>query len=306
MKKRIIAIFLCLVMTAFVFSSCGDGKNDPADAKTETNGTSDTAKPPVETENSNIAAPAGEIRITFDGGSISADNPHEAVEINGSTVKVKAAGRYVFSGTLDDGAIIVEAAKTDKVELVLEGVNITNSKSAPLYIMSCDKAKIILSDGSENFLTDAVNYVFENGEDKPNACLYSSEDIDFEGEGSLTVIGNYNNGIGSKNDIDIESGIIKVRAVNNGIKGNDSVSIFGGVVTIEGADDGIKSDNEIDPEKGFVRIDGGEVFVAADDDAIQAYSSVEVNGGSLITNAGGKAINCDGSVTLAEGVLTEN
>ncbi len=302
MKNRIITILLCLVMTAFVFSSCGETENNFAD----TSGVADTSKNSVETESNSVSAPEGEINITFESNSIAVDKAHEAVEINGSTVKIRAAGKYIFSGTLDDGAIIVDAPKTDIVDLVLAGVNITNSQSAPIYIMSCDKADIILADGSENFLTDAKNYKFENGEDKPNACLYSSEDIDFEGNGSLTVVGNFNNGIGSKNDIDIESGIITVRAVNNGIKGNDSVSIFGGQITIEGADDGIKSDNETEAEKGFVRIQGGEIFITADDDAIQAFSAVEVNGGSLITNAGGKAINCDGSITLAEGVLTEN
>ena len=299
MKKRIIAFLLCLVMTAFVFSSCGESEKIPAETQNDTDQMSDTEK-------NDVAVPEGEIKITFDGSTVSVDKPHDAVEISGTTVNIKAAGRYVFSGTLEDGAIIVDAPKTDKVDLVLAGVSITNSQSAPLYIKSCDKADIILPLGCENFLTDAVNYKFENGEDKPNACIYSSEDIDFEGEGSLTVVGNYNNGIGSKNDIDIESGIINVRAVNNGIKGNDSVSILGGAITIEGADDGIKSDNETDPAKGFVRINGGEIKITADDDAVQAYTSVEVNGGSLVTNAGGKAINCDGSVTLAEGVLDEN
>ena len=302
MKNRILAILLCLVMTAFAFSSCGNTENNSE----ETKGTAAVSEAPAESEKPEIAAPEGDINITFEGDSVSADKEHEALEIIGSTVKIKAAGRYIFSGTLNDGAIVVEAPKTDKVDIVLAGVNITNSQSAPVYIMSCDKAKIVLEDGSENFLTDAKNYKFENGEDKPNACIYSSEDIDFEGNGSLTVVGNYNNGIGSKNDIDIESGIITVRAANNGIKGNDSVSISGGKIIIEGADDGIKSDNETEAEKGFVRIDGGEIFITADDDAIQAFSAVTVNGGSLTTNAGGKAINCDGSITLAEGVLTEN
>lgn len=307
MQKRLISLMLAALLTLFALASCGDG------GKTDTNDTDGTQN---ESETDTFAdtsvgepdlyASVSDLKITFNGNSISVNEDDLGVQIDGNTVTLRASGKYTFSGTLDDGSIIVEAAKTDKVELVFDGVNITNSKSAPLYIKSCDKVTIILADGSENILTDAAKYELPYGEDKPNACLYSSEDIDFEGAGTLIVNGNYNNGIGSKNDIDIECGIIEVRAVNNAIKGNDSVSILGGTVRIIGADDGIKSDTETDPSKGFVRIEGGEVEITADDDAIQAYTSVSITGGKVITNAGGNAVNCDGSVTLAEGILTEN
>lgn len=307
MQKRLVSLMLAAIMTLFVLTSCGNsGKNDTPNTDTaqpsQASSTADTAS----SDEPSGYAPISEITIIFNGDSISASEENLGVQIGGSTVTLRAAGKYILTGTLNDGAVIVEAAKTDKVELVLDGVNITNSTSAPVYIKSCDKVTLTLADGSENHLTDAVNYRLPYGEDKPNACLYSSEDIDIEGTGSLTVIGNYNNGIGSKNDIDIEGGIIEVRAVNNAIKGNDSVSILGGTVTVTGADDGIKSDTETDPSKGFVRIEGGEISIKADDDAIQAYTSVSITGGKVTANAGGKAVNCDGNVTLAEGILTEN
>ena len=105
MKNRIFAILLCLIMTAFVFSSCGEPENDFA----ETKDISDVSEAPAESERNEIAAPEGEINITFEGDSISVDKDHEAVEIDGSTVKIKAAGKYIFKGTLNDGAILVDA-----------------------------------------------------------------------------------------------------------------------------------------------------------------------------------------------------
>lgn len=301
MKKRVFSflLFMAVLTAALTLTSCKDNR------KAFENDTKNTTASHTDKENAPDIGVNSDLEITFEGDSINAGGS-SAVLIDGSTVRIKAGGRYILAGTLHDGSVIVDAPKNEKVELVLNGVSIKCSKSAPLYIMSCDKVKIISAEGSINEFSDSVNYKLPDGEDKPNACIYSSEDIDFEGSGTIIVNGNYNNGIGSKNDIDIESGIIEVSAVNNAIKGNDSVSIMGGVVRITGSDDGIKSDNETDANKGFVRIENGAIEITADDDAIQAHSSVSITGGTITTNVGGKSVKCDGNITLAEGILTEN
>ena len=43
------------------------------------------------------------------------------------------------SGSLSDGMVIVDAEDTDKIQLVLDDVSISNSQSAALYIRSADK-----------------------------------------------------------------------------------------------------------------------------------------------------------------------
>ncbi len=64
--------------------------------------------------------------------------------------------------------------------------------------------------------TDAKTYVFSDPtETKPNACLYAGCDLKIKGKGSLIVEGNYNNGIGCKNDLEISNGQITVSAPNN-------------------------------------------------------------------------------------------
>jgi len=90
--------------------------------------------------------------------------------------------------------------------------NITNTKSAPIYVKSAEKVKIELADGKDNVLTDAEFYEFEDPQDnKPNACIYSRDDITIKGNGNLTVNADFNNGIGTSNDLKITGGNITVK-----------------------------------------------------------------------------------------------
>ena len=297
MTKKLFCVLLAALLSLCAFVSCETSEGDSQGSNGEnTSGIGEQAQLPL----------ISELDITFSGNKISASQSSSAIEINENVLTIKSGGKYTLTGELDGGRIIVNAPKTEKVELILFGINISCSDNAPIYVKSCDKVKIILEKGTINTLTDGVKYDLPSGEDKPNACLYSSEDIDIEGEGTLIVNANYNNGIASKNDIDIESGRIEISAKNNAIKGRDSVSILGGEVIITASDDGIKSDNDEDTSKGYVSIEGGKIEINATDDAIQACSSVSLTGGTVITAAEGKAINCDGNITLSEGVLTEN
>lgn len=314
--KKALRILLVLVFTlciAFTAVSCSekDSSKLPSDSgktenteNNENNENQNTGNTEVkETENN---TPSVNLALTFDGTSISCSEESDAVIIDGTTVTLKNPGTYTLKGTLTDGAVIVDTDKTNEVELVFDGVSITNKKGSPLYIKSCDKTTIVLSAGKENVLTDAVKYELAAGEKKPNACIYSSDDLTIEGEGKLTVAGKYNNGIASKNDIRIKGGELIISAVNNAIKGNDSVSVTGGKVTVTACDDGLKSDNDTEEGRGFVYIENAELNITANDDAIQAAQAVTVAGGSINVKCGGKNVNCAGDVNIVEGALTEN
>lgn len=237
---------------------------------------------------------AAAVAVTLADSGITVNGTGAAA--SGSVLTVTEAGTYRLSGTLTNGQIRVEVAKTDKVRLILDGVNITCQSGAPLYILSADKAVITLAQGSENSLTDSKFYTL-NTEGDPNACLFSKDDLTINGTGALTVKAVYNNGIASKNDLKIVSGRITVDAVNNGLKGKDSVCILNGTVAVS-AEDGIKADNETEAGRGYIRIDGGTVTVKASDDALQAITSVAVTGGKVTASAGGKDVNCDGTVNV--------
>lgn len=224
------------------------------------------------------------------------------VTVQGNALTIIQGGRYEVSGTLTDGQLRVCVEKTEKVELVFAGVSITNSSSAPLYVESADKVTVFLKAGTENTLTDAVTYRFPEGKDKPNACLYSSEDLTIEGEGKLIVNAKYNNGIASKNDLKIKGGDITVTAANNALKGNQSVLIQGGSLRLQGAD-GIKSDSLLENE-GWIEILGGTLELICSDDGIQAPLRVVITADASVTvRAADKDVNCDGMLDIANGSL---
>ena len=62
------------------------------------------------------------------------------VSIDGSTVTIKSEGTYILSGTLTDGMIIVEADDSAKVQIVLDGAEITSQASAAIYVSQQTKS----------------------------------------------------------------------------------------------------------------------------------------------------------------------
>lgn len=299
---------LCLLL---VFAGCEESNQDnPGNSAQPT----PTVDPSKEDDNNVVDAFTTEDGIrftkfdqtaTWEGDAVNiilnndtATASGDGVTINGSVVTITKAGTYILSGTLTDGQIIVEVAKEEKVQLVLNGVDITCSNSAAIYVKSADKVSLTLVKDTVNKVTDGLSYVYADGEDEPNACIFSKDDLSINGEGALQVEGNYNNGIASKNDLKIVSGTISVTALNNGLKGKDSVCIMGGNITIDVDGDGIKSDNEVESENGYVYIYNGTINIDAAEDGIQAITAVTVKNGDITIDAGDKQVACKGTKTI--------
>ena len=234
------------------------------------------------------------------GSEITADG--EGVSIEGSTVTITAAGTYRINGTLSDGQIAVDAGDEGVVRLILDDTDITNTTGAAIAVMTAEKAIVILADGTQNTLTDAAMYVFADGEDEPNAALYSASDLTIGGEGSLTVYGNYNDGITSKDGLIIDAGHISVEAVDDGIRGKDYVVVNGGTLDITAGGDGIKADNVEDTDRGYIVVADGIVGITAGGDAIQAETDVVITDGNLTVSAGGGSTASLGADDSAKGI----
>ena len=216
----------------------------------------------------------------------------DKVEITKSTAVIKSAGTYVFSGTLKDGQIIVDVDKEETVRLVFNGVSLTCTSLAPVYLKG-GNVIITLTEGTENTLEDGSVYEFEDeGAKEPKAAVFSKDDLTFNGTGTLHVIGNYCHGIQCKDDLKFISGTYIISAVNDGIVGKDSVSIRDGHFTIESGDDGIKASNTEDSDKGYVLIENGFFQIMADGDGIQAETLLRINGGDfeITTGDGGQNV----------------
>ena len=297
MKRNFALIFLILSMTAL--TACSSNADSPIEVKADTAienefnqdttaivQSADSYSDDSDSNDDTVLAGS----ISLEGDSINTEG--SGISVDGSTATITAAGTYQISGTLNDGQIRVDASDKDEVEIILDRASITNSTSAPIYILGAKEVKIKLAEGSINTVTDGSNYLFtDEDSDEPNAAIFSKSDLTIKGSGSLTVNANYNNGIASKDDLDIKNGVITINAVNDGLKGKDSIEIEDATITINAGADGIQSTNDSDAEKGFITIDSGIINITAELDGIQAETNLTVNGGTITLLTGGGSVN---------------
>lgn len=247
-------------------------------------------------------------RIVLNGDAIAVEG--DGVTVNGTTATIASAGTYVVVGSLVDGQIIVDTADEETVRLVLSGVDIHSSTSAPLFVSDAEEVVIILANGTENSVSDAASYVFANADqDEPNAALFSTSDLTISGDGSLTVDAHCNDGIASKDGLIIAGGTITVNAVDDGIRGKDYLVVKAGSITVTAEGDGLKADNEEDATKGYISVEGGSVNITSGGDAIEAQTDVLLTGGELDLTAGGGSnarIAADASAKGIKGVVNVN
>jgi len=228
--------------------------------------------------------------VSLNGNSITMNGTGAAIE--GNVITITSAGTYSIRGTLKDGQIRVDTQDADSVKLILNGMDISSSSSAPLYVVNAEKTIITLADGTKNYVTDGNSYVAEiTSSDEPNAAIFSKDDLTINGGGSLVVDANYNDGITSKDDLKINGGTITVNAVNDGVRGRDSVVVKGGTTTIKADGDGIQANNDDDSTKGYVSIEDGTISIIAGADGIQAETSLTISGGSITVSSGGSSAN---------------
>lgn len=232
---------------------------------------------------------ASSTQITLQGNSINVRG--SGASVAGSVVTITAAGTYVLSGALDNGQIVVFTGKEDVVRLVLNGVQLSCSSSAPIYSRQSQKTILILPEGSHNSIEDGNTYTLPEGDDAPNAAVFCQDDLTINGSGSLTVKGNYNNGIGTKDNLIITGGSIEVAAQNDGLKGRDSIAVNGGIINVNAGGDGLQSNNDEDPNKGWICLDGGVLNIIAGNDGIQAQTTLQINHGEFSLRTGGGSIN---------------
>lgn len=306
MKKRkaFIAILLCFSLS---FAACGDGNadsdGDGINAVTDEDGNikytdSDGntlevvygaidelgaddlfSKRDFKTEYDDGEA----VHIALADGASSADGG--SVEINGDVVTITDEGVYVISGTLSNGSIVVNAEKSDKLMLVLDGVNVEAVGTAALYVMSADKVFVMLADGSENTLSSVGD--FEETDEGVDAAVYSKDDVTFNGTGALTVVSECGHGIVSKDDAKFTGGKYTVTASKHAISANDRVCIADGEYILTSGKDGIHSENKKDTSLGLVYVSGGSLNIKSDGDGIDASASVQIDGGELDFVTGG-------------------
>lgn len=288
-KKSILSLVLAVL---FVFSACGS--TDLAQSESSSTEQSETeAEQPISTAGSSDMFTDKDMEIGYNEETstwitLSGDNASsnsDTVQVSGSTVTITDAGTYILSGSLEDGMIIVNAEDTDKVQLVLKGVQITSSTSAAIYVLQADKVFITTASGTQNTLVNGGEYVAID-DNNIDGVIFSKSDLTLNGDGTLTISANAGHGIVSKDDLVITSGTYNITAASHGISGKDSVRIANGTYTIESGKDGIHAENTEDSSMGFLYVGGGTFDITADGDGMSASSYLQIENGTFTITSG--------------------
>jgi len=223
------------------------------------------------------AAKCANITLSDEGCKTDSKN----VLVDGSVITITGEGDYILNGALSDGQIVVDVDKTEKVQLVLDGVNITSKTSAAIYVKKADKVFVTLADGTENILANGG--VFEAVDDNQiDAVIFSKDDLTLNGTGALSIQSPVGHGIVSKDDLVVTSGKYQISASSHGMTGKDSVAIADGDFHIAAGKAAIKSVNDDDITMGNVYIMGGKYTLSAGTDGINALNTIQVSGGEIV------------------------
>ena len=301
MKKKFLATILALAL-ALSLAACGSSKEE----NSQTNETSNTAvensnENTQNTENTNVIVKTDEVVATANvtsTGAIDASDLFSKRDLtqtsdtenatyytlkDGEDINITAAGVYVFSGNASEVTITVNAGDEDKVQLVLNGANITNSDFPCIYVKSADKVFVTTIDGTENTLTVSGTFTAD-GDTNTDAVIFSRDDLVLNGLGTLNI-SSTDNGVSCKDDLKVTGGTINITAADCALEANDSVAIADGVLTLKATNDGIHAENDDDNSVGYVYICGGTVNINAADDGIHATTIFQIDGGNVNVNA---------------------
>ena len=297
LDKICVAIVICsLVLTVLFMNGEALGITKIVDEDAEQN--SDSAYFTTNDQNGSWdTTGAAVITLTGDGASISGNG---AYAYDGDVV-IAEAGRYVFSGSLTDGSIIVDAHDSSKVWILLDGVEINCSDDACIQVDQADKVFLTLAEGSQNIVTSGSAYSDTALSDGTDGAVFAHDDLTINGSGSLTVTAQYSHGISANDDLVITGGTITISAVEDAIHANDSIRIKEAAITVTAGDDGVLTANEV--ENGYLYIESGTLDITASGDGIHTTGDITVAGGEINISAVDDGIHSDSSVYVTDGTV---
>ena len=213
----------------------------------------------------------------------------DAYKLEGTTLIFTSVSEdtvYSVSGTFK-GNIIIDTGDGYKFDLELRGLSLVCDYTNPITVISGDNVDITAKKGTKNYVYDTRPAIDSTDEALFSAAIHSLVDLEICGKGELTVISESNNGIHSKDDLQVKNLTLFVACIDNSLKGNDGVEIEGGTTTlIASGGDCIKTTSSDISEKGNQRgsitITGGTHTLYAACDGIDAAYNACVDDSSTV------------------------
>ena len=324
--KKAAAAALALI-TAISLSACGSKSTGSTTSESQANNVKSTATTgeisgekllsAMKKTLTTVPNTKNAVNITLSGTKATISG--KGVSQKDGVITIEKAGTYVFKGTYT-GRIVVNAPKAS-VTILLNGATINADDSAALYVAKASDVTLYLQKGTENLLSDGKTYSFSDelsskDDDEPNACIYSKSDLLIAGEGSLSVTGNYNNGIRSNDTLRIEAATLTVKAEKHGISAKDYLESLKAKITVTAGGDAVRATNSKDTKLGYILLSDTTLSATSTNDGVQAETvlasedstvKVQSGGGSgqkTADNESAKGLKAESEVYLLSGTYT--
>ena len=306
MRKRI-SMILIIAMMALVPTACGSGETSEntnmstvSAEQTQEDSTENTEASKNESTSDNKNEATATANVTSDGMIDATDmfterdlqqtaDTSEAKSItlkDGEDITISEAGVYVVSGSSKNATIYVEAGDEDKVQIVLDGVSMTNEDMPCIYVKSGDKV-FVTTTGEESSLSVTGDFK-DDGDTNLDAVIFSKEDLVLNGTGTLNITSS-DNAVTSKDTLKVTGGNINIDCSGSGLEAHDAIEIADGNINITNSNDGLHAEDNDDDSVGYIYICGGTFNINAKDDAIHATTIIQIDGGDY-TLVGGECI----------------
>lgn len=263
---------------------------------------------------------SGATYFTFsDTGIAVTEGSYDGYKISGTSLSIKSSGTYVVSGSCEGGTIVIKKNVTG-VTLVLNGLTLSASATAPITCNKGSEVTIVAAAGTVNNLSDDEynnDDIYTDEElypDIENAVIKCKDgsNVTICGTGTINVTSNGKNGVKGGYDLyeededgnatetllstaslTIKEVTLNIKAtVNDGLKSDKELNILSGNITVSAADDGIKCDYVMNI--GAEGTAGPTITVTDSVEGIEA-ATLNVYSGNITVNASDDGINAANS-----------
>ena len=279
MKRKIISL---LLLTALLLTSCVNEKTDGGGATDD-----------IPDDNSSYGDDLNDLGVydgLFDGSSsaitvncISGTPDCYTLENNVLTFTALSADSvYSVTGTLS-GSITVDVGDEYKLDLEMHDFSLISDSVNPITVLSGNEVSIQAKKDTRNYIYDNRPAISDEDTTSLSGAIHSEVDLEIAGKGELYLVSENNNGIHSKDDLQVKNLTLTVVCKDNALKGNDSVQLENATATlISTVGDCIKTTrsdiSEKGNQRGTVSLNGGSYTLYAACDGIDAAYNVTLDG----------------------------
>ena len=253
--------------------------------------------------------------VFSDSGIAVSEGAYTGYKVSGTALTLNGAGTYIVSGTCSNGTIVVKKNVTG-VTLVLNGLTLSASATAPITCNKGSGVTIVAAAGTVNNLSDDK---YNNDDIYTDETLYpdienavikckDGSNVTISGTGTINVTANGKNGVkggydwyeedddGNATDTLLSTASLTIENVtlnivcnvNDGLKSDKLLNITSGNITVSAVDDGIKSDYVLNIGKEGTA--GPTIKVTKATEGIEG-AQVNIYSGNVCVNATDDGIN---------------